>query len=193
MNNAQPNANTSDCKPSTEELVQQDTEVRWPTPVRPASQLAPVVHHTAAPIGRQTRSCGPTDITSLFNQPSPLDVICRKPATPVNLANTFTLITPDIPSQEDIEVASSTGSTRLYEHSSGTGFGLAPGSGIQSEQSAFSAYLRDSMMQPSDVYVPDGSGNTVASRDNTRYGHLNNGHEASVVKIDAFIPYFDYR
>ena len=46
-------------------------------------------------------------------------------------------------------------------------------------------------MQPSDLHVPDGSGNTVASRINTRYGHLDNGHEASVVKIEAFIPYFD--
>ena len=46
-------------------------------------------------------------------------------------------------------------------------------------------------MQPSNLYVPDGSGNTVASRISTRYGHLNNGHEASLVRIEAFIPYFD--
>ena len=63
--------------------------------------------------------------------------------------------------------------------------------GIQSEQSAFGAYLKDSRMQPSNLYVPDGSGNTVASRISTRYGHLNNGHEASLVRIEAFIPYFD--
>ena len=46
-------------------------------------------------------------------------------------------------------------------------------------------------MQPSKLYTPDGSGDTLASRTNTRYGHLNNRHEASVVKIEAFIPYFD--
>ena len=109
----------------------------------------------------------------------------------MNPANTFTPITPDIPSQEDIEVASITGSTQLYEHSSGTGSGLASGLGIQSEQSAFSAYLKDSRMQPSNLYVPDGSGSTVASRISTRYGHLNNGHEASLVRMEAFIPYFD--
>ena len=45
-------------------------------------------------------------------------------------------------------------------------------------------------MQPSELYIPDGSGDTLASRTNTRYGHLNNGHEASVVKIESFIPYF---
>ena len=75
MDNAQPNIDTSDHKPSTEELFQQATEVRQPTPVRPVSQPAPAVHHTAAPIGRKTRSHGPTDITSLFNQPSPPDAI----------------------------------------------------------------------------------------------------------------------
>ena len=45
-------------------------------------------------------------------------------------------------------------------------------------------------MQPSELYIPDGLGDTLASRTNTRYGHLNNGHEASVVKIESFIPYF---
>ena len=194
MDNAQPNIDTSDHKPSTEELLQQATEVRWPTTVRPVNQQAPAVHHTAAPIGRQTRSCGPTDITSLFNQPSPPDAIWRKATAPANPANTFTPITPDTPSQEDIEVASITGSTQLYEHPSGTGSGLASGSSIQSEQSALSAYLKDlkdSRMQPSNLYVPDGSGDTVASRISTRYGQLNNGHEASLVRIEAFIPYFD--
>ena len=38
-------------------------------------------------------------------------------------------------------------------------------------------------MQPSELYIPDGLGDTLASRTNTRYGHLYNGHEASVVKI----------
>ena len=97
----------------------------------------------------------------------------------------------DTPSQEDIEVASITGSMSLYEHSSRTGSGVPSGSGFQSEHSAFSAYLKDSRAQPSELFIPDGSGNTLAYRTNTRYGHLNNGHEASVVKIESFIPYFD--
>ena len=46
-------------------------------------------------------------------------------------------------------------------------------------------------MQPSELYIPDGSGDTLTSRTNTRCGHLNNVHEASVVKIKSFIPYFD--
>ena len=45
-------------------------------------------------------------------------------------------------------------------------------------------------MQPSELYIPDGLGDTLASRTNTRYGHLNNGHEGLVVKIEPFIPYF---
>ena len=190
MDNTQSSNNTLDCKPSTEELLQQATGVRWPTPVTPISQPAPAVHQTAAPLGRQTRSCGPTDITSLFSQSSPPDAIQRKPAAVANPTNTFTPITPNTPSQEDIEVASITGSTGLYQHSSGTGSSLPSGSGIQSESSAFSAYLRESRMQPSELYIPDGSGDTLASRANTRYGHLNNGHEASIVKIESFIPYF---
>ena len=75
MNNAQANINTSDHKPSAEGLIQQIATVSQPTPVRPVSQLAPTMHHTAAPTGRQTRSHGPTDITSLFNEPSPPDAI----------------------------------------------------------------------------------------------------------------------
>ena len=69
------------------------------------------------------------EITSLFNQPSPPDAIQRKPATVVNPVNTFTPITNDTPSQEDIKVASITGSTRLYEHLTGTGSGLPSGVG----------------------------------------------------------------
>ena len=45
-------------------------------------------------------------------------------------------------------------------------------------------------MQPNELFIPDSSGDTLASRTNTRYGHLNNRHEASVVKIETFIPYF---
>ena len=73
-------------------------------------------------------------------------------------------IAPDTPFQEDSKVASITGSTRLYQHSSGTGSGLPAGSGMQSESSAFSAYLRELRMQPSAIYIPDGSGDTLASR-----------------------------
>ena len=46
-------------------------------------------------------------------------------------------------------------------------------------------------MQPSELYIPDGSGDTLASRTNTRYGHLKNGFKASIVKIKTFVPYFD--
>ena len=63
--------------------------------------------------------------------------------------------------------------------------------GIQSENSAFSTYLKDSRMQPSELYIPDGSGDTLATRTTTRYGHLHNGYKASVVKIELFVPYFD--
>ena len=49
--------------------------------MRPVSQPAPTVHHTVAPTAKQTRSHGPMEITSLFNQPSPPDAIQRKPAT----------------------------------------------------------------------------------------------------------------
>ena len=59
MNNAQANINISDHKPSTEELIQQTATVRQPTPVRPVSQLAPAMYHTAAPTGRQTRKPWP--------------------------------------------------------------------------------------------------------------------------------------
>ena len=159
--------------------------------MRPVSQLAPTVHHTAAVTGRQTRSHGPMQITSLFNHPSPPDAIRRKLATVANPVNTFTPITNDTPSQEDIKLASITGSTRLYEHLTGTGSGLPSSLGIQSENSAFSAYLRDSRMQPSELYIPDGLGDTLASRTTTRYGHLHNEHEASVVKIELFMPCFD--
>ena len=75
MDNTQLSNNTSDHKPSTEELLQQATGIKQPTPMRPVSQLAPAVHQTVVPIGRQTRSHGPTNITSLFNQPSPPDAI----------------------------------------------------------------------------------------------------------------------
>ena len=109
----------------------------------------------------------------------------------VNPVNTFTPITNDPPSQEDNEVASITSSTRLYKHLACTGSGLSSGTGIHSENSAFSTYLRDPRMHPSELYIPDGLGDTLATRTTTRYGHLHNGHEASVVKIELFLPYFD--
>ena len=46
-------------------------------------------------------------------------------------------------------------------------------------------------MQPSELYIPDGLGDTLTTRTTTRYEHLHNGHEASVVKIELFVPYFD--
>ena len=48
-----------------------------------------------------------------------------------------------------------------------------------------------SRMQPSELYIPDSLGDTLATRTTTRYGHLHNGHKASVVKIELFMPYFD--
>ena len=99
-------------------------------------------------------------------------------------------ITTEVPSQEDNEVASITGSARLYDHFSGTGSGAASGSRLQSEHSAFSIYLRDSRAQPCELYIPDSSGDTLTSRTGKRYGHLKNGHEASLVRIETFIPYF---
>ena len=107
-----------------------------------------------------------------------------------NPTNIFAPIAPNTPLQEESEVACITGSTRLYQHPSDTGPGLSSGSGIQSDNSGFSTYLKESRMQPSELYIPDGLGDTLASRTNTRYGHLNNVHEASVVKIESFIPYF---
>ena len=108
----------------------------------------------------------------------------------MNSVNTFVPITAEVPSQEDNEVASITGSTRLYDHFLGTGSGAASGSGLQSAHSAFSIYLRDSRAQPCELYIPDGSANTFTSRTSNRYGHLKNGHEASLVRIETFIPYF---
>ena len=46
-------------------------------------------------------------------------------------------------------------------------------------------------MQPSELYIPDDLGDTLATRTTTRYGHLHNGHKACVVKIELFMPYFD--
>ena len=73
----------------------------------------------------------------------------------------------------------------------GTASGLPSGLGIQSENSAFSAYLRDPRMQPSELYIPDSLGDTLAARTTAQYGHLYNGHKASLVKIESFIPYFN--
>ena len=84
------------------------------------------------------------------------------PQAPVNPVNTFVPITVEVPSQENIEVASITGSTRLYDHFSRTESGAPSGSGFQSEHSAFSAYLKDSRAQPCELYIPFGSGDTLS-------------------------------
>ena len=62
---------------------------------------------------------------------------------------------------------------------------------FQSEHSAFSIYLKDSRLNFSKLYILDGSGDTITSRAGNHYGHLENGHEASLVRIETFIPYFE--
>ena len=58
MDNAQPNLNTSDDKPSMAELAQQAAIIRQLTLRRPANQLATAIEHTPAPAtNKQTRSC----------------------------------------------------------------------------------------------------------------------------------------
>ena len=47
-------------------------------------------------------------------------------------------------------------------------------------------------MHPSELYIPDSSGDTLAARTTTRYGHLTQWtQDASVEKIELFMPYFD--
>ena len=186
--NAQSPTNTQDTKPTAEELAQQAHTVRQPTPVRPVSQLPTAMEHTATPApGRQMRSHGPTDIISLFNRLSPPDAVWWKPLA--NLANSFVPIANETPSTEDNEVASITGSARLHDHTSGTESGTA--SGFQSEHSAFSIYLKDSRTQPSELFIPDRSRDTLTTRTTSKFGLLKNGHEASLVRIETFIPYFE--
>ena len=79
MDKAQPNFNTSDHKPSAEFFKQQDHIIRQPTPVSQLTQ----------PLERQTRSCGHTDIDTLFGRPSPPDMWCKKPVAAASPVNTF--------------------------------------------------------------------------------------------------------
>ena len=46
-------------------------------------------------------------------------------------------------------------------------------------------------MNPSDLYIPDGSGKTITQRAGNQYGYLPNGHEALLVCNKLFIPYFE--
>ena len=46
-------------------------------------------------------------------------------------------------------------------------------------------------MKPSELYIPDGSGQTITQRVGNHYGYLPNGHKASLVRIKIFIPYFE--
>ena len=108
MNKAQPDHNTSDSKQPAEFPEQQTAMVTQPIPVRPASQLAPAAE-------RLTRSCGLTEIVSLFGQPSPPDVQRKNPVRLATLANVFAPINHKEASfQENHEVTSITSSTRLY-------------------------------------------------------------------------------
>ena len=91
--------------------------------------------------------------------------------------------------------SSITNSTRLYVTGSGSGSGLESGSGsrsrLQCEHFVFSIDLRDSRLNLSELYIPDGSGDTLTSRSGNCYGYLPNGHKASLVRIKTFIPYFE--
>ena len=46
-------------------------------------------------------------------------------------------------------------------------------------------------MNPSELYIPDGSGQTIIQRTGNCYGYLPNGHEASLIRIELFISYFE--
>ena len=81
------------------------------------------------------------------------------------------------------------GYMRLCDPTSGTGSGTA--SGLQSEHSAFRIYLKDSRIQPSELFIPDGSADTLTTRTGSKFSLLKNGHEASLVRIETFIPYFE--
>ena len=45
-------------------------------------------------------------------------------------------------------------------------------------------------MNPSELCIPDGSGETITQRAENCYGYLPNGHETSLVHIKLFTPYF---
>ena len=46
-------------------------------------------------------------------------------------------------------------------------------------------------MNPSELYIPDGSEETLIQRGGNHYGYLPNEHEVSLVCIELFIPYFE--
>ena len=123
-------------------------------------------------------------------------VQCKKPVAATSPANTFIPIPRNEDATlEDHEVASITNSTRLYtpelSSRSGSGSGLGSRSGFQSEHSSFNIYLRDSRLNPGNLYIPDGSGDTITSRSGNCYSYLENGHDTSLVRIETFIYYFE--
>ena len=129
--------------------------------------------------------------------PSPSDVYRRRMAPPAQVANAVNSFIPINLTEEtadDREVVSITNSSRSHHQGFTTSTGITPGdssrSGFHSEHSAFSVYLRDSKMNPSELYIPDRSGETITWRTGNWYGYLPNGHEASLVRIELFIPYF---
>ena len=100
----------------------------------------------------------------------------------VNAANSFIPINPNEETAD--EVASITNFSRSHHQGFTTSTGITPGdssrSGFYLEHSPFSVYLRDSRMNPSDMYIPDGSGETITQREGKQYSYLPNGHEALV-------------
>ena len=54
----------------------------------------------------------------------------------------------------------------------GTTPGESSRSGFHSKHSAFSVYLKDSRLNPSDLYIPDGSGETITQRAGNHYSYL---------------------
>ena len=179
MANVQPTTNTMSCKNETEQQTQQEDHIiRQLTPVRPVSQPSLQGQQPQLPLQRQTRSQGPTEIGSLLDMPSPPDVYRRRMAPPAqvaNMVNTFIPINPVEETADNREVASITNSSRSHQRftaSTGTTPGDSSKSGFYSEHSAFSVYLRDSRMNPSELYIPDRSGETITQRVGNHYSYL---------------------
>ena len=129
--------------------------------------------------------------------PSPTDVYRRRMTLLTQVANgvnSFIHINPIEETADDREVASITNSSRSHHQGYTTSTGTTPGdssrSSFHSEHSTFSTYLKDSGMNLSELYIPDGLGETITQRTGNCYGYLPNGHEASLVRIKLFIPYF---
>ena len=87
---------------------------------------------------------------------------CSKCFIPINLIEETT---------DDREIASITNSSRSHHKGFTTSTGTTPGdssrSGFYSEHSAFSVYLRDSRMNPKELYIPDKSGETITQKAGT--------------------------